>query len=54
MLENHIFKDEYLFIVNGPYKSLDRALFIHRGSWQQHSDKAKLQCTPVTETSLYR
>jgi arabinofuranosyltransferase len=53
MLENPIFQSEYLFLVNGPYEYLDRALFIHTSYWNKHPSKETLHCIPVIKTSLY-
>jgi len=51
---NHpIFENEYLFLLNGPYDSLDRALFLRRDYWARHPRKQELQCVPVLQTSLY-
>ena len=54
VLKNQIFKKEYLFLTNGPYEAMDRALFLHRTFWETHPLRESLQCVPVERTSLYR
>ena len=53
MLGDPVFQDDYLFLMNGPYQYMDRALFLRRDYWERHPRKARLRCIPVTETSLY-
>jgi len=53
MLAQPAFRDEYLFLINGPYEYLDRALFLRRDFWQHHPRKSELRCIPVTATQLY-
>lgn len=54
LLNNPIFQTEYLFLVDGPYKYLDRAIFIRRSYWANHPLSKKLRCVPVTATSIYK
>lgn len=53
LLNHPIFKSEYLFLVNGPYEHIDRAIFIHRSYWENHSLQRELHCIPVASTGLY-
>ncbi|GAB4330481.1 MAG: hypothetical protein Kow0099_01070 [Candidatus Abyssubacteria bacterium] len=52
MFEHPIFQSEYLFLMNGPYEHMDRALFFHVSYWSQHPAREQLECVPVTKTSL--
>lgn len=54
LLEHPIFKAEYLFLVNGPYKHQDRAIFMHRSYVANHPLNKNLHCIPVTKTRLYQ
>jgi hypothetical protein len=54
ILDNPIFQTEYLFLVNGPYDARDRALFLHRSFWENHSLRQDLRSVPVTRTKLYQ
>ena len=53
MIDNPIFKKEYLFIRNVPYTAFPRALFIKESFLRDLPTKSDLEVTPVMETSLY-
>jgi hypothetical protein len=53
MFEHPIFQSEYLFLMNGPYEHMDRALFLHASYWSRHPLKRQLECVPVTRTTLH-
>lgn len=52
LLEHPIFRSEYVFLINGPYDHLDRALFLRRTYWKSHLLKDKLNCIAISETGL--
>ena len=52
MRNSQIFQNEYLFVRNAPYESLDRALFISRQYARKYQNYT-LDLIPVTETALY-
>lgn len=54
LIENPIFKSDYLFLVNGPYRHLNRALFLRRSYWERHPLRRELHCVPVSSTTLYQ
>ncbi len=54
LLNHPIFRTEYLFLVDGPYKHFDRSIFIHRSYLANHPLSEKLRCIPVTDTVLYQ
>jgi arabinofuranosyltransferase len=54
MLDNEIFQNEYLFLLNGPYEYLDRAIFMHKSFWQNHPLRDSVLCIPVRETGIYK
>ncbi len=53
MLDNPLFRRDYLYLRNGPYEHIDRALFLHRDYWTRHPRREELDCVPVLETCLY-
>jgi hypothetical protein len=54
LLNHPTFQTEYLFLIDGPYKYLDRAIFIRRSYWANHPLNKKLRCVPVVATSIYK
>lgn len=52
LVSSPIFQREYMFLVNGPYRYMDRALFFKRSYWEKHPKKFELNCIPISETSL--
>jgi len=54
MIKHPIFQLEYMFLENGPYNDIDRALFLHRSFWENHPQRDSLQCIPITVTCLNR
>jgi hypothetical protein len=51
MLDNPIFKSDYCFVRGAPG---NRAMFMRKAYAAGDPRRAKLECIPVTETSLYR
>ncbi len=52
MVTSPSFQREYVFVRNGPYDALDRAVFLRRDFCQAHVTADKLDCVPVSETAL--
>jgi arabinofuranosyltransferase len=46
------FQREYVFVRNGPYERMDRAVFLRRDFWEAHPRHNALDCVPVGETAL--
>ena len=54
MLDDPIFQTQYMFLLNGPYEYIDRALFLRRSYYNSLPLKNQLECVPVLETALYQ
>lgn len=54
MLSDIHFQENYLFVVNAPYESWPRALFIRRDFWEKLPNSGEIQVKAVTETALYQ
>jgi len=52
MISSPVFQREYVFVRNGPYDRLDRAVFLRRDFWETHPQRDSLDCVPVAETAL--
>lgn len=53
LIDNPLFRREYLLVLNAPYETMDRALFIRRDFWEQHSARAQIKVRELEETCLY-
>ena len=53
LIDNPMFRREYLLVLNAPYKTMDRALFIRRDFWEHHPQRAQIQVRELEETCLY-
>jgi len=53
LVNNNIFKNDYLFIKNARYDKFPRALFINQKFYQQIKNKDNLEVVEVIKTSLY-
>lgn len=54
MLANPYFQANYVFLENGPYQYLDRALFLRRSWVENHPQKDEFIYISVTDTSVYQ
>jgi len=54
LLDDPVFQNEYMFLQNGPYEFLDRALFLHKSYWLNHPRRDSLKCIPLNETGIYK